>query len=83
MDSDYAHYMLTDGRKGKENLAVISPSREAHQKKLAEAFNMNQTRILVFKNKPATPIDPIPQEFLSPSSPHTKPVKHRRHIPQV
>ena len=53
MDFDYAHYMLTDGRKGKENLAVISPSREAHQKKLAEAFNMNQTRILVFKIKPS------------------------------
>ncbi|KAM4102244.1 hypothetical protein ACB094_05G209300 [Castanea mollissima] len=82
MDFDYAHYMLTDGRKGKENLSVISPSREAYQKKLAEAFNMNRTRILVFKNKPSTPIDPIPQEFLSPSSPQTKPVKHRRHIPQ-
>lgn len=51
MDFDYAHYMLTEGRKDKENPAVSSPSREAYRKQLAETFNMNRTRILAFKNK--------------------------------
>jgi cell division cycle protein 20 (cofactor of APC complex) len=87
MDFDYAHYMVTDGRKGKENPAVSSPSREAYRKQLAEAFNMNRTRILAFKNKPPTAIEPIPRELLSSSSsssiPHTKAAKPRRHIPQV
>ena len=27
MDMDYAHFMLTEGRKGKENPAVNSPSK--------------------------------------------------------
>ncbi|GMY38386.1 cell division cycle 20.2, cofactor of APC complex-like [Fagus crenata] len=82
MDFDDAHYMLTDGRKGKENPAMSSPRREAYQKQLAEVFNLNRTRILAFKNKPSTLIDPIPQELLSSSFPQTKPAKHRRHIPQ-
>lgn len=84
MDFDYAHYMLTEGKKGKENpVAACSPSREAYQKKLAEAFNMNRTRILAFKNKPPTLIDPIPKEFFSSSVHQSKPAKPRRHIPQV
>lgn len=83
MDFDYAHYMLTEGKKGKENpVAACSPSREAYQKKLAEAFNMNRTRILAFKNKPPTLIDPIPKEFFSSSVHQSKPAKPRRHIPQ-
>lgn len=81
MDFDYAHYMLTEGRKGKENPAVNSPAKDAYRKKLDETFNMNRTRILAFKNKPPTIIEPIPQEI---SSNHqSKPVKPRRHIPQV
>ncbi|KAJ7971361.1 cell division cycle 20.2, cofactor of APC complex-like [Quillaja saponaria] len=82
MDFDFAHYMLTEAKKGKENPAVNSPSREAYQKKLAETFNMNRTRILAFKNKPPTPVEPIPQEFLSSSLHQSKPSKPRRHIPQ-
>ncbi|KAJ7975916.1 cell division cycle 20.2, cofactor of APC complex-like [Quillaja saponaria] len=82
MDFDFAHYMLTKGKKGKENPAVNSPSREAYQKKLAETFNMNRTRILAFKNKPSTPVEPIPQVFLSSTLHHSKPAKPRRHIPQ-
>lgn len=83
MDFDYAHYMLTDARKGKENPAVNSPSRDAYRKKLAETFNMNRSRILAFKNKPPTTIDPIPQELLSSYNPQTKITKPRRHIRQV
>ncbi|KAG6690558.1 hypothetical protein I3842_10G021300 [Carya illinoinensis] len=82
MDFDYAHYMLTEARKGKENPAVSSPSRDAYRKKLAETFNMNRTRILAFKNKPPTTIDPIPQELLSSYNPQTKTTKPRRHIRQ-
>lgn len=81
MDFDYAHYMLTEGRKGMENPVSSSPSREAYRKQLAETFNMNRSRILAFKNKPPTPVDPFPHEMTS--APQDKPAKSRRHIPQV
>lgn len=83
MDFDYAHYMLTEGKKGKENPSVSSsPSREAYRKQLAETFNMNRTRILAFKNKPPTPVEAIPNDF-SAAAYQVKPAKPRRHIPQV
>ncbi|KAI3457883.1 hypothetical protein Pfo_014546 [Paulownia fortunei] len=83
MDFDYAHYMLTEGKKGKENPAVSSsPSREAYRKQLAETFNMNRTRILAFKNKPPTPVEAIPNDF-SLAAHQVKPAKPRRHIPQT
>ncbi|KAJ4837433.1 hypothetical protein Tsubulata_012769 [Turnera subulata] len=76
MDMDFAHYMLTEGRKfGKENPfgvggggVLLSPSKEAYRKQLAEALNLTRTRILAFKNKPLPPRRP-------PSSPlrHPKP----------
>ncbi|CAN4089409.1 unnamed protein product [Withania somnifera] len=81
MDFDFAHYMLTEGRKGKENPVVNSPSREAYRKQLAETFNMNRTRILAFKNKPPTPVEPIPNEFASVQQ--AKTAKPRRYIPQT
>ncbi|KAJ6968923.1 cell division cycle 20.2, cofactor of APC complex isoform X1 [Populus alba] len=87
MDLDYAHYMLTQGRKGgKENptATVNSPSREAYRKQLAEALNLNRTRILAFKNKPPTPVELIPQDHLSSSLHYqAKPAKPRRYIPQT
>jgi cell division cycle protein 20 (cofactor of APC complex) len=82
MDFDFAHYMLTDGRKGTENPPTSSPAREAYRKRLAEAFNMNRTRILAFKNKPPAPVELIPREFSS-SLHSDKPTKPWRHIPQV
>lgn len=81
MDFDYAHYMLTEGRKGKENPAASSPSREAYRKQLAETLNMNRTRILAFKNKPPTPVELIPHELTSAQP--AKPTKTRRYIPQT
>lgn len=81
MDFDYARYMLTEGNKGKEIPVDSSPSKEAYRKLLAETFNMNRTRILVFKNKPSTPVEPFPNDI--PTSHQAKPVKPRRHIPQV
>ena len=81
MDFDYAHYMLTEGRKGKENPVSSSPSREAYRKHLAETFNMNRSRILAFKNKPPAPVETFPREFAS--APLEKVAKSRRHIPQV
>lgn len=81
MDFDYAHYMLTEGRKDKENPAVSSPSRDAYRKQLAETFNMNRTRILAFKNKPPTPVEAIPNDYSAIQQ--SKPTKPRRHIPQV
>lgn len=83
MDMDYAHYMLTEGAKGKENPVVCSPSREAYRKQLAETLNMNRTRILAFKNKPPAPVDLIPHEISLSTLPQDKTPKPRRFIPQV
>ncbi|CAK7341199.1 unnamed protein product [Dovyalis caffra] len=80
MDMDYAHFMLTEGRKGKENPTANSPSREAYRKQLADTLNMNRTRILAFKNKPPAPVELIPE---GQSLHHqAKSAKPRRHIPQ-
>ncbi|GJU35466.1 cell division cycle 20.2, cofactor of APC complex-like protein [Tanacetum coccineum] len=81
MDFDYAHYMLTVAKKGKENPVDCSPAREAYRKRLAEGCDMNRTRILAFKNKPPTPIEAIPSDLFEPVQ-QSKPVKARRHIPQ-
>jgi len=83
MDFDYAHYMLTDGNKGKENPVGNSPSREAYRKQLAESLNMNRTRILAFKNKPPAPVDLIPHELSNVLQGNNRSVKPRRFIPQV
>ncbi|PON82002.1 Guanine nucleotide-binding protein, beta subunit [Trema orientale] len=80
MDFDYAHYMLTEGRKGKENPVSSSPSSEAYRKLLVETFNMNRGRILAFKNKPPAPVRSLHCEFFS--VPQHKPTKPLRHIPQ-
>nr|XP_023874828.1 cell division cycle 20.2, cofactor of APC complex-like [Quercus suber] len=82
MDFDYAHYMLTEGRKGKEIPPASSPSREAYRKHLAETFNMNRTRILAFKDKPPASVELFPPHFFS-SAPQDKSAKPRRHIPQT
>ncbi|KAF3438653.1 hypothetical protein FNV43_RR21417 [Rhamnella rubrinervis] len=77
MDFDYAHYMLTEGRKREENSAVSSsPLSDAYRKRLAEALGMNRSRILAFRNKPQTP------EFSS-SIPRDIPTKPNRYIPQA
>ncbi|KAL2921513.1 Cell division cycle 20.1 cofactor of APC complex [Bienertia sinuspersici] len=81
MDFDYAHYMLTEGKKGKENPAASSPAKEAYLKQLREVFNMNRPRILAFKNKPPAPVEFMPPEYASVQQ--SKPVKPRRHIPQT
>ncbi|CAI9095335.1 OLC1v1031266C1 [Oldenlandia corymbosa var. corymbosa] len=91
MDFDYAHYMLTEGRKVEENPksteTYTSPSKQAYRKVLAETFNMNRSRILAFKNKAPTPVDLFPTGYLSADTATTtsdlqKPVKPRRSIPQ-
>ncbi|XP_052874408.1 cell division cycle 20.1, cofactor of APC complex-like isoform X2 [Gossypium arboreum] len=82
MDYDYAHYMLTEGRKIKENQIVFSPTRDAYRMQLAEALNMNRTRILAFKNKPPTPVELFPSGHTTSFAHPEKHLKPRRHIPQ-
>jgi len=80
MDMDMAHYLLTEPRKDNEN-AVVSPSKEAYRRLLAEKLLNNRTRILAFRNKP-----PEPENVAAAnpaSSHHAKPAMQRRHIPQV
>ncbi|XP_065850442.1 cell division cycle 20.2, cofactor of APC complex-like [Euphorbia lathyris] len=84
MDMDFAHYMLTEGKKGKdENALSCSPSSQAYRKQLAETLNINRTRILAFKNKPPAPVELIPQQHTSSANLQPKPIKPRRHIPQT
>ncbi|KAK7396796.1 hypothetical protein VNO78_17955 [Psophocarpus tetragonolobus] len=78
MDFDYAHYMLTEGNKIKKRK---EKENQAYQKQLAEALNMNRTRILAFKNKPPTPVQLVPTAILSPP-PLPKSSKPLRYIPQ-
>ncbi|MBA0858570.1 hypothetical protein Goshw_028143 [Gossypium schwendimanii] len=78
---DYAHYMLTEGRKIKENQIVFSPARDAYRMQLAEALNMNRTRILAFKNKLPTPVELFPSDHTTSVHP-VKSLKPRRRMPQ-
>jgi cell division cycle 20, cofactor of APC complex len=57
MDMDMAHYLLTEPRKDKENVAgmVASPSKEAYRRLLAGKLFNNRTQILAFRNKPPEP----------------------------
>ena len=68
---DYARSTLNEGRRGRENPPASSLSREPYRKHLAEALNMNGTRILPFTNKP-------PALFTSQQQD-----KPRRSIPQT
>ncbi|MCL7043902.1 hypothetical protein MKW94_024687 [Papaver nudicaule] len=81
MDFDFAHYMLTEGCKGKENTDESSPSKEAYKKQLAEVLNVNRTRILAFKNKPAKPVESLFPEASTVQ--RTKRTKPKRSIPQT
>nr|XP_043613504.1 cell division cycle 20.2, cofactor of APC complex-like [Erigeron canadensis] len=79
MDFNFANYMLTGGKVHKESSSPCSPWRENYQKKLAEALNMNRTRILSFKNKPPPSLNAVKET----SPPLLKSsVKHRRYISQ-
>jgi len=41
MNFDYAHFALTEERKGKDQSATVSsPSKEAYRKQLAETMNL-------------------------------------------
>ncbi|KAI6680795.1 hypothetical protein NL676_034676 [Syzygium grande] len=83
MDFDYARSLFTLGKKWKEKSAVMSTSSEAYQKFLAEALDMNRSRILAFKNKLPTPVELIPQSWLSPATSQSKSTKPCRSIPKA
>lgn len=84
MDFDFAHAMLTETRKEKENNAAASPSREAYRKQLAETLLQNRTRILAFKAKPPEATDAFHEVRAdhAASSHQAKSAKQRRYIPQ-
>ncbi|KAK1262345.1 Protein FIZZY-RELATED 1 [Acorus gramineus] len=85
MDFDMAHYLLTEGRKEKENTSMCSPSKEAYRKCLASTLLNNQTRILAFKSKPPAPNQGIFNEVCSSDTATShlpKSAKPRRYIPQ-
>lgn len=59
MDFDMAPYLLVDAIREKDYKKVVSQSKEAYRKNLAEALMMNRTRILSFWNKPPNIINGI------------------------
>jgi cell division cycle 20, cofactor of APC complex len=77
MDMDMAHYLLTEPRKGTEKPAA-SPAKEAYRKLLN-----NRTRILAFRNKPPEPENILTDLHADAAFFQARPVKQRRHIPQV
>ncbi|KAL6655729.1 hypothetical protein ACP70R_006555 [Stipagrostis hirtigluma subsp. patula] len=81
MDMDMAHYLLTEPRKDKENVAAASPSKEAYRRLLAEKLLNNRTRILAFRNKPPEP-ESVSTADAASAHLQAKPAKQRRHIPQ-
>jgi cell division cycle protein 20 (cofactor of APC complex) len=81
MDFDFAHYMLTEGRKAKKKPPARSLAAEAYRKRLVEVFNMDRTRILAFSNKSPTPVELIPREFSSLDI--DKSMKPWRYVPKV
>jgi cell division cycle 20, cofactor of APC complex len=82
MDMDMAHYLLTEPRKGTEKPAA-SPAKEAYRKLLAEKLLNNRTRILAFRNKPPEPENILTDLHADAAFFQARPVKQRRHIPQV
>lgn len=82
MDFDYAHYMLTQANKN-SNPPARSVSSEAYRRELAEALNMNRTRILAFKNKPPIPVEMVPKKHSLTASDQPKLTKCRRCIPST
>lgn len=85
MDFDYAHFMLTEGKKAKKSpiSPPCSPSRQAYRRILDETFNMNRSRILCFKNKPPNPVEMIPKEHCLTTDNQPTVSKPRRYIPLV
>ncbi|AEE86199.1 Transducin family protein / WD-40 repeat family protein [Arabidopsis thaliana] len=84
MNFDYAHFALTEERKGKDQSATVSsPSKEAYRKQLAETMNLNHTRILAFRNKPQAPVELLPSNHSASLHQQPKSVKPRRYIPQT
>jgi cell division cycle protein 20 (cofactor of APC complex) len=57
MDMDVAHYLLTETKKDKENVATMAafPSKEAYRRLLVEKLLNNRTPILALRNKPPEP----------------------------
>ncbi|KAH1150200.1 hypothetical protein GLYMA_16G061100v4 [Glycine max] len=80
----HAHRREQEGKnRERENPLVMSPSREAYQKHLAEAFNMNRTQIFAFKNKaPTRRVQLVPNSILSRPPPKPNSSKPNRYIPQ-
>ncbi|KAG4940496.1 hypothetical protein JHK82_044184 [Glycine max] len=81
----HAHRREQEGKnRERENPLVMSPSREAYQKHLAEAFNMNRTQIFAFKNKaPTRRVQLVPNSILSRPPPKPNSSKPNRYIPQA
>ncbi|KAK8959665.1 Protein FIZZY-RELATED 2 [Platanthera guangdongensis] len=83
MDFDVAHYLLTQPKKAKENVGIVSPAKEAYRKLLAQTLLNDRTRILAFNRKPSSSADSMLAAFSDNASfNQSKITKIKRQIPQ-
>ncbi|KAL9240754.1 hypothetical protein vseg_014937 [Gypsophila vaccaria] len=75
-------FVMTEGWKRKVDPDLISPTKVAYQRRLREVFNLENTRIFAYKNKPPRPVEYWPQDDSAVVRP-SKSVKPQRHIPQA
>ncbi|KAH9605923.1 hypothetical protein KSS87_008884 [Heliosperma pusillum] len=76
-------YVLEERWRHKASSEFESPTKQAYQQKLRKVFNLENSRIFAYKNKPPTPVTLYPEDDYSVVQPF-KPVRPRqRNIPQT
>ena len=75
-----AQGLLTIPSKNERKSEIVSPSKEAYRKLLADTILQGRSRILSFSNQPPAPIQSFPND---PYSTQVQPIRKLRRIPQV
>ncbi|XP_078168858.1 cell division cycle 20.2, cofactor of APC complex-like [Carex rostrata] len=79
MNMTLAQGLLTIPRKDERKSEIVSPSKEAYRKLLADTMLQGRSRILSFSNQPPAPIQSFPND---PYSTQVQPIRKLRRIPQ-
>ncbi|KAK8939665.1 Protein FIZZY-RELATED 2 [Platanthera guangdongensis] len=83
MDFDVARYLLTQPKKAKENVEIVSPAKEAYRNLLSQTLLNDRTRILTFSRRASSSADSMLAAFYDNTSFNpSKITKTKRHIPQ-
>ncbi|KAF3324507.1 cell division cycle 20.2, cofactor of APC complex-like protein [Carex littledalei] len=79
MNMTLAQGLLTIPRKDERKSEIVSPSKEAYRKLLADTMLQGRSRILSFSNQSPAPIQSFPND---PCSTQVQPIRKLRRIPQ-